>query len=82
MKGILNKHLQSQVSDSFTELKEPIGILLFRGTDLECEYCQQTEQLLKEVAVLSDKLELKIFNTGALDDPVINFRIENLPTVV
>ncbi len=64
MKEILNKHLQSQVRDSFVELKEPVGILLFRGTDLVCEECQQTEQLLKEVSALSDKLELIIFKTG------------------
>ena len=46
MREMLNKHLQSKVRESFLEMKEPVKILLFRGLDLECEYCQQTEQLL------------------------------------
>ncbi len=82
MKEMLNKLLQSQVRDIFFELREPVKILLFRGPDFECEYCQQTEQLLKEVSAISDKLELEIFNNRVLDNPINNYRIENVPTTI
>jgi alkyl hydroperoxide reductase subunit AhpF len=42
--------------DLFTEKKS----LLFVPGRRECEYCEETEQLLGEVAALSDKIQLNV----------------------
>jgi len=41
-------------------LKNPVKLTYFT-MELECQFCQQTHQLLDEIASLSDKISLKIW---------------------
>jgi glutaredoxin-like protein len=42
-------------------LSGPVTIKLFTQA-ISCQFCKETQQLLEEVAALSDKLELQIYN--------------------
>jgi glutaredoxin-like protein len=59
-KQLLNDQVVAQVSQVFAELDQPVGMLFF---DQEaCDYCAETRQLLEEVAAISDKLSLQVYD--------------------
>ena len=50
--------------------------------ELACQYCRETEQLLREVAALSDKIRLEVYNFQ-LDKPqVAQYRVDKIPATV
>jgi len=61
MTSLLNDEITTQVSEVFSHMQEPVQVLFF-GKDEDCDYCDDTQQLLEEVAGLSDKIELNIYN--------------------
>lgn len=56
---LLNDEVTAQVQGVFQQLKEPVEILFF-GKKHDCEYCDDTLQLVREVVELSEKLGLRI----------------------
>ena len=61
MTSLLNDEITTQVSEIFSHMQEPVQVLFF-GKDEDCDYCDDTQQLLEEVTGLSDKIELNIYN--------------------
>jgi len=50
--------------------------------EIECQYCRETRLLLEEVAALSDKIELKVYNFQ-LDKKVSDqYNIDKIPATV
>lgn len=64
MEKLLNKEVQDQLREVFNELKEKVTMVLFTSAT-ECESCEATQNLLTEVADLSDKLEVQVFDLNA-----------------
>ena len=50
--------------------------------ELACQYCRETEQLLKEVAALSDKIRLEIYNFQLDKAQVAQYRVDKVPATV
>lgn len=48
----------------------------------ECLFCRETKQLLDEVASLSDKVELRLFDFAADKDQAAAFGIDKIPALV
>jgi glutaredoxin-like protein len=46
---------------------------------LECEYCPEAKQLLEEVAALSDKVELQVFNLLADGEEASKLGVDRVP---
>jgi alkyl hydroperoxide reductase subunit AhpF len=47
-----------------------------------CETCEDTENLLKEVVALSDKLKLTVHDVGASKDEAVKLGIDRVPAIV
>jgi glutaredoxin-like protein len=82
MKPILSKDVQSQLADTFSELTNSVGILLFTTANVNCEYCELTEQLLDEVTAFSEKLTLKKIDFDSQSEMAKIFGVEFTPTIV
>ena len=54
---LLNNEVIEQVQEVFDGLSEPVQVLFF-GKGFDCDYCEDTLQLIREVVDISDKLEL------------------------
>ena len=54
MEKVLNDQIIKQITEAFAEVKEPVQVLYFGSKD-NCEYCNETQQLLEEVTALNDK---------------------------
>ena len=81
MEKLLDENVRSQVVKLFEEMKEPVEILFFNRPG-ECEYCLEIEQLLGEVAELSDKLHLTVYDFDASPDEVATYHVEDAPVFV
>lgn len=50
--------------------------------ELACQYCRETELLLKEVATLSDKIALEVYNFQLDKAQVAQYRVDKIPATV
>lgn len=63
MEKFLDEKVQAQVRDLFKDLSNPVEIIFFGTADpSRCQYCGETRQILEEVADLSDKLHLSVYD--------------------
>jgi glutaredoxin-like protein len=81
MTQLLDENIQQQVRDALATMKEPVHILFF-GSKQNCDYCEDTRQLIEEVAALSDKLSLSIYDVD--DDAAIaaQYHVDKTPSLV
>ncbi len=61
-------------------LKDPVKMVFFKS--ISCQLCDDEEQLLKEVAELSDLVELEIKDLDADQDEAKSYKVENAPGLV
>ena len=88
--GIIPDQDRSFLKSRFDEeLQNPVTIIAFtkkaEGLEepgLECEFCDETEQLVAEVAELSDKIEVKLREYSPDDRMVKDLGIDKLPALV
>ncbi len=59
MAKILDEGITKQVQEVFADLDKQVEVLYFKSKE-NCEYCEETQQLLQEVTALSDKLSLTV----------------------
>lgn len=81
MKKLLNEQVVKQINAAFADLMEPVQILYF-GSKEECEYCDETRQLLEEVTALSDTLQLAAYNIGENREMAGEFNISGAPAIL
>ncbi len=58
MEKVLDPQITKQIQQAFDGIQEPVQVLLFTSK-ANCDYCDETQQLLEEVTALNDKLELQ-----------------------
>jgi alkyl hydroperoxide reductase subunit AhpF len=81
MTNLLNDDIRKQVSEAFEQLHEPVQILFF-GAKEQCEYCDDTLKLAEEVAGLSDKLNIPVFDVEADAAVAENYNVNLTPGLV
>lgn len=83
MAAMLDDKVKKQIGEVFSNLKEPVEVIFFGSAEKkECEYCGETEQLLKEVTELSDLLELKTLDIRADGEVAARYKIDSAPGFV
>ena len=65
----------------FEKLEKPVRIINFTQ-EIECHYCRETRMLLEEVAALSDKITLKVYNFQLDKEKSQEFNIDKIPATV
>lgn len=82
MANLLNDSIRGQVRDLFNQqLNQPVGVLFF-GTKDNCEACEDTQQLLKEVIDLSDKLSLDVYDLIHDAELAKKYHVDKAPGIV
>jgi glutaredoxin-like protein len=83
--ALLNANIQKQVQQVFKGLENPVRLLLFTQGDggaLECQMCQDTRLLIEEVAALSDKISLEIYDFVADAKLAEQHGVDKIPALV
>jgi glutaredoxin-like protein len=82
MANLLDDKIKEQIAKIFLSLVEPVGIAFFGSSEENRETCADTQNLLTELAGLSDRIHLKIFDID--QDPAIanEYNVENAPATI
>ena len=78
MSEFLKDNIKEQVRQAFTGLTNRVEILYFTSMQA-CETCQDTRQLLEEVAALSPQISLSIHDLKAEAELARQYRIDKVP---
>jgi glutaredoxin-like protein len=81
MEKVLNDQIVKQINEVFSGLEEPVQVLYF-GSRQNCDYCDEAQQLLEEVAATNDKIELSVYDIQENQDIASRFNVTNAPGVV
>lgn len=78
---MLQEREKKLVAEVFKELKNPVKLINFTQ-ELECQFCRETRQLLTEVAGLSDKVSLEVYNFQLDRQKVEEYQVDKIPATV
>lgn len=78
---LLNDQVATQVKQVFEDLKNPVSVLFF-GQKENCEYCDETRQLLEEVTALSDKLDMSVHDLQDDASVAAQYNVDKAPGIV
>ena len=81
METLLNDDIKSQVEEAFAQLDNPVEVLFF-GQKEDCEYCDQTLQLVEEVTALSDHIHLSQHDVDTNADMAEMYNVDKTPGLV
>ena len=59
--GLLNEQIRKDVKAVLADVKKPVTFKVF-SQEIECQYCKETRELIQEVAELSDKLSVEVYD--------------------
>ncbi len=77
----LNEKTRGEVREMLSGLSGEVALLLFTGGP-ECLYCEETRQLLEEIAGLSDRLRLEVRNIARDREVAEHYGIDKTPALV
>lgn len=92
--GLIQEKDKRIIKERFdNELKDEVRILFFKKSgvglwtpdeteDNECRYCKEAEEIYSDVASLSDKLKLEIYELGKDKEIFDQYKVERIPTIV
>jgi len=82
--GIISEKDANYIKDLFSkELKDPVNILLFVDSKDKCAYCEETKNLLEELAKLSnDKIKITTYNINESQKEAKFLGIIGTPAIV
>ncbi len=81
MENILDRSVVSQVQEVFAELKEPVQLLYFRSGQ-DCEYCDETQQLLEELAGVDPLIGVSVHDLRSDRELSKQFKVDKPSTIV
>jgi alkyl hydroperoxide reductase subunit AhpF len=79
--ALLSERDAKDVRTQLATLTGPITLINFTQ-ELACQYCRETEMLLKEVAAFSDKISLEVYNFQLDKAQVAQYRVDKVPATV
>ncbi len=86
---ILNDHIQKQVRQALAGLQAPVKLVVFTqgatpggAAALECEMCTDNRQLISEVAALSDKLSVEVYDFVKDAEIAEQYGVDKIPATV
>ncbi len=79
---MLDDNIRGQVKQIFAGLNKPVAVLFFGSSEENCDYCEQTRQLMEELVDLSDKLSLQAYDVDQQPEVAKQYNVENVPGIV
>lgn len=82
MPKLLNDDIVQQVAELFQDLDQPVAVIFFGDKNGNCDYCDDTRQLLEEVTAISDKLSLEVYDLQENADVAKQYNVDKAPGIV
>jgi len=81
MAQLLNDDIIKQIQEVFAGLKNPVHLMFF-GSKHDCPYCDDTRQLVEEVAAISDMLSFAVYDMETDGDLAAKYNVDKAPGLV
>lgn len=69
------------IRNMFSEMQGTTHIRFFSSKD-GCDYCDDTQEILEELAELSERIDLQLFDKDANPDEVQRLNVDKYPAIV
>ena len=79
--SLIKEEQQEQLKEKFKELDGDVKLVVFTQ-EMECQYCEQTRELAEDIAALSDKITVEVYDFVADKDKVEEYNIDKIPATV
>src|SRR5437870_13910604 len=79
---ILTARDQAAVRKEFERIAGPVKLVIFSQSLAAPELCQQNEQLVREVAELSDKITVEVLNLAIDRERAEAYGVDQVPAIV
>ena len=79
--GLIGDDDIKEIRERLAQMVNPVRLVHFTQ-ELNLEYGREAQQLLKEVAGLSDKLSLEVYNYLLDKEKVAEYRVDKVPATV
>jgi glutaredoxin-like protein len=81
MAPLLNDDIVNQIREVFEQMDKPVHIFFF-GAKENCQYCEDTRQLLEEVSAITDKLTMSAHDVQEDADLARQHNADKAPTTI
>ena len=78
MAKIIDDKVKKEVTLLFEKIKGHVEIIFFTDKK-DCQFCDKQQELLEELASLSDKLKLQIYDRTEQTEKAHEYRIDKVP---
>lgn len=78
--ALLNDQIRDQVRNEFNALTGDVKLVLFTQK-MECQYCSETRELAEELAALTDKISIEVFDFEDDKEAVETYNIDKIPAM-
>ncbi len=79
--SLLNDDTRNQLTEMFQSLQKPVKLVVFTQ-EFECQFCAETRQIAEELAALSDKLSLEVYDFTADKELAEQYGIDKIPATI
>ncbi len=79
--SLLKEDQQKKLKEKFKELDGNVKLVVFTQ-EMECRYCEETRQLMEDLAGLSDKISVEVYDFVSDTDKVEKYKIDKIPATV
>jgi len=83
MTELLDDSIKTQIKEVFQDLKNPVGIIYFGNQSENCDYCDETRELVNQVASLaSDKIKISTYDLTKDKTIADQYNVDKAPGLV
>jgi len=79
--SLLDNETRKQITELFESIQQPVKVVVFTQ-EFECQYCKETRQIAEELAALSDKISLEVYDFVADKDLADQYGIDKIPATI
>ena len=79
--GLIKEEQEEQLREKFEKFGGDVKLIVFTQ-EMECQFCEQTRELMEDIAALSDKITLEVYDFVADKDEVEKYKIDKIPATV
>ena len=78
--GLLNDQIRGEVRGMLSDVASAVTIKVFTQA-MECDYCKETRELVEEVAALSDKISVEVYDFEKDAQVAKEYGIDKIPAL-
>ncbi len=77
---LLNDQIRDDVREMLADVANPVSLAVFVQAD-QCEYCDETRQLAEEVAALSEKISVQVYDFDEDRATAAKYGVDKSPAI-